>query len=309
MRLHPDPVIDRIFQSIAKDNVSGASVLFKRAFELFPRMAEILSQQEDRELKPFLQDVAKKLVDLQPGMAPFVHLARYIDNFTSGKFDKNVIMNAFRAFPLAADRLIEKQKRAIVKTALNETAGMRRILTHSRSSLVERFLREWLGADRKREVFATESRPVGEGVQLLEALQELPNRKTLLVDDARSLIMPKIDAVVIGADRICEQNLLNKIGTLALALLAREMNKPVFVLADGSKMIPAKLCQHKERFHPPEEIQLKANRFEIMNLYFEEVPNSFFRFITADGVANARDIRAHFRQGRWEMFCFETDPD
>ncbi len=305
MRFHDDPVIDRIFRDIAEDNTSGASVLFQQTFALFPRMAELLEKQGKQQIKPFLQDIVRILVSLQPGMAPFVHLARYIENFVNGKFQKKVIINAFRAFPLAAERLIEKQKRSILKTASQELGNCRRLLTHSRSSLVERFLRSWLAEDEKREIFATESRPIREGIQLLEALQDLPNRKICLVDDARGLALTKVDAVVIGSDRICETKMLNKIGTYALAVLAREKGVPVYVLADGSKLIPTKMCRRKERMHPADEVINPRKGIKVMNYYFEEVPNDFFRFITADGVLDASEIRARFQQGKWEMFCFE----
>jgi methylthioribose-1-phosphate isomerase len=85
------------------------------------------------------------------------------------------------------------------------------------------------------QVFATETRPLLQGSRLTvwELLQE--NIPTTLITDSMAgyfLKQGKIDAVVVGADRIAANgDVANKIGTYALAVLAMENGVPFYVAA------------------------------------------------------------------------------
>ncbi|TDL31724.1 S-methyl-5-thioribose-1-phosphate isomerase [Jeotgalibacillus sp. S-D1] len=84
-------------------------------------------------------------------------------------------------------------------------------------------------------VFATETRPVLQGSRLTAwELQQAGVDVTLITDNMAAHVMKnkKIDAVIVGADRIAANgDTANKIGTLGLALLAKALNIPFYVAA------------------------------------------------------------------------------
>ena len=92
-------------------------------------------------------------------------------------------------------------------------------------------------------VFADETRPVLQGARL--TAWELVNDgipTTLITDSMAGFLMSRgeINCVVVGADRITANgDVINKIGTYTVAVLAREHNLPFFVAAPRSTFDPA----------------------------------------------------------------------
>jgi len=91
-------------------------------------------------------------------------------------------------------------------------------------------------AGRRPRVYACETRPLLQGARLttLELLRAgVP--VTLIVDSAAASVMPEVDVVLVGADRVARNgDFANKVGTKTLALLAREYRRPFYVAAPGT---------------------------------------------------------------------------
>jgi methylthioribose-1-phosphate isomerase len=112
---------------------------------------------------------------------------------------------------------------------------------------------------KKLHVYADETRPVLQGARLTawELMREgIPC--TLIADDMAAFLMKlkRVDLVIVGADRIAANgDTANKIGTYALAVLARAHGLPLYIaapvstidvsLADGG-MIPIEERDHAE---------------------------------------------------------------
>lgn len=59
---------------------------------------------------------------------------------------------------------------------------------------------------------------------------------TLILDAAIGYIMESIDIVLVGAEGVVESGgIINRVGTYTMALCAREMKKPFYVLAESLK--------------------------------------------------------------------------
>ncbi|BAW30909.1 MAG TPA: S-methyl-5-thioribose-1-phosphate isomerase [Methanothermobacter sp.] len=87
------------------------------------------------------------------------------------------------------------------------------------------------------KVVCDETRPLGQGARL--SVWELQMEKIpvkLIVDSAAGYLMQRgeIDKVIIGADRVAEGGVVNKIGSLMVALAARRFNVPFYVAAPKS---------------------------------------------------------------------------
>jgi hypothetical protein len=61
----------------------------------------------------------------------------------------------------------------------------------------------------------------------------------LVVDAALPMLVSNTQAVWIGADAVTDRGVINKVGSYALALAAREHSVPVYALAGRRKFIPA----------------------------------------------------------------------
>ncbi len=120
------------------------------------------------------------------------------------------------------------------------------VLTHCNAgSLATAFYGTALGVvyaaaeeGKLRRVYADETRPVGQGARLtVWELSHAGVPVTLICDNMAASVMGagKVDAVVVGADRIAANgDVANKIGTLGVAVLARHFGIPFYIAAPRS---------------------------------------------------------------------------
>ena len=119
-------------------------------------------------------------------------------------------------------------------------------------------------------VFADETRPLLQGARLTSyELQKAGVDVTLICDNMASLVMKNgwIDACMVGCDRIAENgDTANKIGTSAVAILARHYNIPFYVLG------PLSSIDMNTKTGADIEIELRSP---------EEIKNKFYKNPTA----------------------------
>ena len=107
-------------------------------------------------------------------------------------------------------------------------------------------IRAGVAMGRIGKVYASETRPWLQGSRLTiwELLQD-GIEATLVIDSASAYLMQcgRIDAVIVGADRICANgDVANKIGTYAHALAAKAHGVKVMVVAPASTVDMATAC-------------------------------------------------------------------
>ena len=96
---------------------------------------------------------------------------------------------------------------------------------------------------------------------------------TLYVDAAMKEAIEASDIILVGADTFTDIVIVNKIGTTALALLAKEENIPVYCLTTTAKFLPAEIDLPSETNHPIYEVWPGApENIHIKNKYFEDIP-------------------------------------
>jgi translation initiation factor eIF-2B subunit delta len=87
----------------------------------------------------------------------------------------------------------------------------------------------------------------------------------------------------IGADAVTDQGVVNKVGSYAAALAAREHSVPVYALAHRRKFMPAATPALTIAEQPPSEVwDAPAPGVRPRNIYFEVVPLSFVRGIVVE---------------------------
>jgi methylthioribose-1-phosphate isomerase len=90
---------------------------------------------------------------------------------------------------------------------------------------------------KKIKVIADETRPLLQGARLTAyELQRDGIPVTLITDNMVGYVMHKglVNKVIVGADRIVQDAVVNKIGTFTVAIVAREHNVPFYVAAPKS---------------------------------------------------------------------------
>ena len=174
-----------------------------------------------------------------------------------------------------------------------------RVLTHSRSSTVFQAFKLAIAAGHRVAVIATESRPLMEGRQLAAELVRQGATVTLIADADAASGIERAELVLIGADAVTASRVINKIGTRLIALAARELGKPVYVVCDTSKFVgSAEGLLHARRRQDSAELWLDApDGLEVLNAYFEATPLSLFTaVITEDGPATQEDAARQAEQ-------------
>ena len=169
---------------------------------------------------------------------------------------------------------LEVAKECISKIGAKRIRDGMVVFTHCHSSTVTHILRKAKEQGKKFEVICTETRPVFQGRITAQELLSLDIKTTFIVDSAARSFMRNVDLVIVGADAItAEGNVINKIGTGTIALLAQEARKPFYVVAELLKFDPATVCgdyaQIEERSpnevwkNPPEKLVICNPAFDV----------------------------------------------
>ncbi|MCK4594292.1 hypothetical protein KAU45_07305 [bacterium] len=234
-------VIERGLGEIASDSLLGASELYARALELAAR------------LQPDLLPVfGERLLHGRRDMAPLVNLALSL----RGSSDPAEELRR---------RVLDLKKAAerIISTARVVVGPGRRIITISRSSTVLAVLK----ALETELILCLESLPGGEGRRTVAELGANGVSARMIPDDELDAGVERAELGLIGADVVTGGVIVNKVGTRRLAEGLSSRGKPLYVVADRTKLL------HPECYEPPGPDDL-----------FEQVPRTL-----VDGVIDDSD--------------------
>jgi len=107
------------------------------------------------------------------------------------------------------------------------------------------------------EIICTETRPLFQGRKTAREMLELGAKTTFIIDSSARFFMNQVDLVLVGADSITsEGNVINKIGTSMIALVANEARTPFYVVSELLKFDPATMYGDYEKIEErnPDEI-------------------------------------------------------
>ena len=293
-------LIDSILEEIKADRTAGAGELARKGAETIALF--ISSFSGDAAAFPAeLIAMAKRLIDCQPSMAPFFHLANIMFLAVEDQKDPNEIKKgakeAIASFLLhlqTAVRKISDISRGLIPQGA-------RILTHSYSATVLRTLVDARNLGQPFEVICTESRPMCEGLQMATELSERGVKVQLQIDAAAAYTMKDVTLVLVGADCLTPLGLVNKVGTYGFALSAREKGVDFYVLCGTEKLLEAKMM---ERFRilkrdPREVWPHPAPGVEALNFYFDTTPLDYITaIVTEKGMIPGSEIFSRFQKMR-----------
>jgi methylthioribose-1-phosphate isomerase len=154
---------------------------------------------------------------------------------------------------------------------------------------------------KKIKVIADETRPLLQGARLTayELMRDgIP--VTLITDNMVAHVMSKglVNLVIVGADRIVQDAVFNKIGTYGVAILAKEHNIPFYVAAPKSPFdLTRKAADVVIEERNPDEIihvgktQIAPSGIKVFNPAFDATPLKYVSgIICEDGIYRKKDF-------------------
>jgi ribose 1,5-bisphosphate isomerase len=163
------------------------------------------------------------------------------------------------------------------------------IFTHCHSSTVTHMIAKAKNQGKNFKVICTETRPAFQGRITAKDLVDLDIETTFIVDSATRTFIGDADLVIVGADAITsEGNVVNKIGTSAIAVLAHEARKPFYVVSELLKFDPETLggeCEKIEQRSHAEVWSEASPKLTIRNPAFDVTPNRYIHgLICEEGI-------------------------
>lgn len=109
------------------------------------------------------------------------------------------------------------------------------ILVHGFSRVVAALLVK-AAAYKHFQIIILEGRPDAGGARAAKVYNDAGIPCTVVLDSAMGYVMEKVDIVIVGAEGVVENGgIVNKVGTFALGVVAKEHGKPFYVAAESYK--------------------------------------------------------------------------
>jgi ribose 1,5-bisphosphate isomerase len=239
----------------------------------------LASRSEAPTKKDFIRELTKAKDALFASRAtePLMRNAiRLVINRVDKSEEKNV-KRLVEVVSLASEQFLgdlESSRKRIAEIGAKRIRSNSVVLTHCHSSTVTNLLKRAQYEGKIFEVICTETRPVFQGQVTAKEMLDLGLKTTFIVDSASRFFMNDVDLVLVGADAITsEGNVINKIGTSMVALIAQESRTPFYVVSELLKFDPATVSGDYEKIeerspneiwkNPPEGLTIRNPAFDV----------------------------------------------
>ncbi|MCP4219623.1 MAG: hypothetical protein GY765_33630 [bacterium] len=222
-------------QAILADNTSGSSYLAAEIEKLFPLIPDHC-----------VKETVGEILAVHSSMAAVINKINTLCLGKEGLRPEPVCDSAAReeAFQCFRDHNREKK----------------RWITLSMSYWVTELL---AGINETLDLDIGISYPDGEGLKTYEALRDRHNIR-VLEDAALCRRVEDADGIILGADLLTENYIVNKTGSFALALAAHYFSKPLYIISSGDKFLTDALL-------PLIKLKVARHGNRVID-YFEKIP-------------------------------------
>lgn len=273
---------------IKRLEVQGARNVAIAAIKALEALAKETTAETREEFLRELEEARGLLFESRATEPLMRNAVRWIISQVEGSGEKQVATLAKRVSSAAALFLeeLDASKECIAEIGAKRIRDGMVIFTHCHSSTVTYLLSRAKKEGKTFEVICTETRPAFQGRITAKEMLELGVKTTFIVDSAARSLIRNADLVLVGADAITsEGNVINKIGTGAIALLAHEARKPFYVVAELLKFDPATVCGEYEQIEErsPDEVWKNApEKLLIRNPAFDITRRDFIHGVICE---------------------------
>jgi translation initiation factor 2B subunit (eIF-2B alpha/beta/delta family) len=274
-----------LLDKVSQDQVSGSSEIYS---QLLDGLQEALAQRPKvQEWKDFSDGLSK----VKRSMAPLQNVAGSIRVLLNAQIPDEQFNGFVKGF---LTDLGEREAAAPQKIAntLVSTYRPGKVVTISYSGTVMNSL---LSLPKDVEISVAESLPMGEGALTCKKLADKGRRASLFRDSMIASEVQRSDLVLVGADGVCPEGVVNKVGTMLVALAAKEHGKPFVVLCSTSKLIPV---LEMDAMEGESEIQGSKVKESIFDLTPLEMVTAV---VTDEGVLSGEEMRKRLLKDRGNM--------
>lgn len=284
-------------EQIRKLQVQGARNVAIAAIKSLQTLAETTKAKSRKEFIEELCD-ARKLLFASRETEPLMRNAvRWIITKVEDSDERKVIELSHLVCVSSENfqKDLAASKERIAEIGAKRIRNGSTIFTHCHSSTASHLLWKAKNDGKEFEVVCSETRPAFQGRITAKEMLELGVKTTFIVDSAARSFMNEVDMIIVGADAITsEGNVVNKIGTAAIALLAQEARKPFYVVSELLKFDPATLYGEYEKIEERnrDEVWMEApSNLIIRNPAFDVTPRDLIHgIICEEGIIPPQSI-------------------
>lgn len=269
-------------RQLREDNRSGAQEIATRALHLLLDRVGDSQPRGVQTYRRWLLRSGRELIAVQPAMGV---LFRMVNDMLWAS-DRGMNAETIRQDAMAFLQDYQMRFGARIDTLNHQAsaylARYERIATYSRSSTLVGALN--LMRRKRLQVFCGEGRPMYEGQTLANELAWAGHSVVLGVDMALFGWLSQVEALVVGADGLSRDGLVNKLGTAALMRAAADIELPRIVICTADKLLPTN-CLPKAGLgggDPQEIMPASEEAIEIRNDYFDVTPLEDISLVLTD---------------------------
>ncbi|MFH1445124.1 MAG: S-methyl-5-thioribose-1-phosphate isomerase [Nanoarchaeota archaeon] len=290
---HREP--ERTIKAISEMKIQGAREIAKAAIKSMGEVAKNSNISNKREFLAKLESTKKQLVASRPTEPMLRNVLSFIINEASKYEGDNITRythlfsgNYLNELEMDLDKLIRIGAESIQKRDV--------ILTNCHSNTIVEIFKK---AKKKVNfsVIVTETRPRNQGLITAKELTKAGIEVTLCVDSAIGTVMDRVTKVIVGSDAIlADGSVVNRIGTLPIAMVAKKFNTPFYVIGEtlkyDSKTAMGQL-EPIEQGDPKEVLSPKKIKgLKIINPAFDVTPEEYIHsLITEKGIMKPEVLR------------------
>jgi translation initiation factor 2B subunit (eIF-2B alpha/beta/delta family) len=276
--------IPQMLQRLRTDNVSGATTLVELALDVLEAFATQEASQTSHEFVTALETLVDAVLAAQPSMAVMINLAQQALQACPDDLPLTTVRQQLQQTLTAFRRDLRASTEALCQRVLAVLPPQSTVLTYSNSTTVIAALRYAYDHGRIRRVLLSEARPAYDGRPQALALLAYGMTVEYSIDMALFERLAEANVVVVGADAVFPDHLVNKLGTHALARLAQLQGIPCFSLCAANKFLPtAATALLRIMEHPGQEVWPEApDGLAISNRYFDTTPLTLLSGIVSD---------------------------
>jgi translation initiation factor 2B subunit (eIF-2B alpha/beta/delta family) len=278
-------VLETLLSEVSEDRSSGSSEIYSRL--LLGLEKALADSPSCQDWKRFSEGLSK----VKRSMAPLQNVAGSLKVLLEAKIPEEQLNGFVKGFLVDLIGREERAATVIAKMVWKEHRP-RKVVTLSYSGTV---LAALLVMPREIEVSVAESLPLGEGAVTYRRLAEKGLKVSLFRDAMIPGEVAGADLVLVGADGVCPEGVVNKVGTLALALAAGEAGVPMVVLCSTSKLIPVLDLDPAASSRTLEGLLYRERLFEATPLHLIR------SIITEEGVVSGEEMQKRLLRDRGKM--------
>ncbi|GAB4179120.1 MAG: hypothetical protein Kow00108_15020 [Calditrichia bacterium] len=273
--------IDEFIQEKA-DIVRDDSIHSARYFseQLFQYLRELVSNKQfyhnRTELLQGLAKFSNAICKAKPLFGPLFNINRqlieYIEDMPKHERNIDEIRKNVETYLSEKEQLFRSNIERINALGTKLIINHNTIFTLSYSSYVHDILVLARSQKKRFVVNILKSGPKNDGELLAESLLDKGIKVKLFPDSEFVRAIRESTFVLLGTDRIMENSFINKTGSHTAAIIAREFDIPLYLVADTLKLLLRRdyLVRYDEA--PATEItNLEHEKLQVQNIYFEEV--------------------------------------